>query len=81
MYFSTLLRGFMISCPQPVQRILKSAPIRSTSHVLLPQGCFFFMVTMSPTRISKVHPPFLPFFLMPSQYFRAVCSVRFSPYR
>ena len=46
--FSNFRRSPMTSRPQPVQRRRKSAPTRSTSHVLAPQGCFFFMDRMSP---------------------------------
>ena len=52
MFFSALLRGSMTSCPQPRHFSLKSIPIRSTCHCLLPHGCCFFMVRMSFTCIS-----------------------------
>ena len=52
MFFSALLRGSMTSWPQPRHFSLKSIPIRSTCHCLLPHGCCFFMVRMSFTCIS-----------------------------
>ena len=47
--FSNFARGPMTSRPQPRQRSLKSAPMRSTSQRFSPQGCCFFIVRMSPT--------------------------------
>ena len=41
MFFSIFARGSMTSRPQPVQRILKSMPTRSTLKLDAPQGCFF----------------------------------------
>ncbi len=43
MFFSILARGTMTSRPQPVQRILKSMPTRSTSKQLAPQGWGFLV--------------------------------------
>ena len=40
MFFSIFARGSITSRPQPVQRILKSMPTRSTSKLDAPQGCF-----------------------------------------
>lgn len=48
--FSNVLLGSMISCSQPLQRSLKSAPVRRISHSLLPQGWGFFICTISPIR-------------------------------
>ena len=47
--YSNFARGPMTSLPQPRQRSLKSAPMRSTSQRFSPQGCCFFIVRMSPT--------------------------------
>ena len=41
MFFSILARGSMTSRPQPVQRILKSMPTRSTSKLDAPAGVLF----------------------------------------
>ena len=56
MFFSALLRGSISSCPQPRHFRRKSAPVRSTRHVLDPQGCAFFIVKISFNRISIVSP-------------------------
>ena len=48
--FSNVLLEIMISCSQPLQRSLKSAPVRRISHSLLPQGWGFFICTISPIR-------------------------------
>lgn len=37
-FFSTILRGTMIWCPQPMHFSRKSAPTRRISHSLLPHG-------------------------------------------
>ncbi len=54
MFRSILFRGDIISWPQPRHLSLKSMPTRSTCHWSLPQGCFFFIVSLSPTCISIV---------------------------
>lgn len=48
MLFSSFALVPMISCPQPRQRSFRSAPILVTSHSLLPQGWFFFIINLSP---------------------------------
>ena len=40
--------GRTIICPHPKHFNLKSTPIRVISHNLLPQGCCFFVCTISP---------------------------------
>ena len=62
-FFSTCFLGIIIWCPQPIHFSLKSAPILKTSHSKLPQGCFFFNFTTSPTWISIRLSQFLSFFL------------------
>ena len=52
MFFSIFARGSMTSRPQPVQRILKSMPTRSTSKLAAPQGCFLRVRMVSPTAMS-----------------------------
>ena len=52
MFFSIFARGSITSRPQPVQRILKSMPTRSTSKLEAPQGCFLRVRMVSPTAIS-----------------------------
>ena len=48
-FFSTSLRAIITWCSHPQHFSLKSAPLRSTSQSKLPQGCFFFNFTISPT--------------------------------
>ena len=48
-FFSTSFLGTMIWWSHPQQRIRKSIPTRKTSHSLLPHGCGFFMIILSPT--------------------------------
>ena len=63
-FFSIWLLGVIIWCPQPTHLSLKSAPIRSTSHSKLPQGCAFFNINLSPTLISiialQIFPQYFP---------------------
>ena len=58
MLFSILLRGTRNSLEQPIHLSLKSMPERSTSISLQPQGCFFFISRISPTRTSTAVPTF-----------------------
>ena len=48
-FFSTIVRDTIISCPHPVHFNLKSAPTRNICHSVLPHGCFFLSWTISPT--------------------------------
>lgn len=52
-FFSTSFLAIMIWCPQPKHFNLKSAPTRRISHSLLPHGCCFFNLTISPTSYSN----------------------------
>ena len=54
-FFSAFARGTITSLPQPQHFILKSMPMRRISKSLLPQGCCFFIPTLSPTFISIRH--------------------------
>ena len=60
MFFSHLCRGIITSRPQPLQRILKSIPERSTVNSRQPQGWGFFMRSTSPTRTSRAGASSLP---------------------
>ena len=51
-FFSARVRFIMTWCPHPVHFKRKSCPIRRTSQVYAPQGCGFFSLMISPTRIS-----------------------------
>ena len=51
-FFSASVRFIMTWCPHPVHFKRKSCPIRRTSQVYAPQGCGFFSLMISPTRIS-----------------------------
>ena len=53
-FFSTSFLGTMIMCPQPIHFKRKSAPTRIISHSLLPQGCCFFIINLSPGRTSII---------------------------
>ena len=48
--FKNLGRGIKTICPQPQHLMRMSLPSCRTSHSWLPQGCFFFICTMSPMR-------------------------------
>lgn len=59
-FFSASVRLIMTWCPHPVHFKRKSCPIRRTSQVYAPQGCGFFSLMISPTRISiPLIPPAL----------------------
>ena len=73
MFFSILARGSMTSRPQPVQRILKSMPTRSTSKLDAPQGCFLRVRMVSPTAMSIFIRP-LPSFLPRRRPAEPVCA-------
>ena len=65
-FFSSSFLAIIIWWPQPKHFNRKSAPILKTSHSLLPQGCCFFNLKMSPTWISISLLPLSlsPFFLL-----------------
>lgn len=67
-FFSTSFLGTMIIWPQPVHFKRKSAPTRRISQSLLPQGCCFFNVTISPISKTIIHSPFFTdiYFKIPS---------------
>ena len=46
--FKAFSLGSIITCPHPWHFNLKSTPILVISHNLLPQGCTFFVLTISP---------------------------------
>lgn len=76
--FSNILLGSMISCSQPLQRSLKSAPVRRISHSLLPQGWGFFICTISPIRYGTTS--FFCFFTsVPSADFSCILPVASLP--
>ena len=58
-FFSILMRGTITSRPQPQHLRRKSIPERSTANSFEPHGCFFFIISLSPTCTSKFLTPFL----------------------
>ncbi len=69
--FRKLMRDYHET--QPVQRILKSMPTRSTSKLCAPQGCFLRVRMVSPTAMSIFIRP-LPSFLPRKRPAEPVCA-------
>ena len=54
--FCSFSLGSITVVPHPEHLILKSAPIRATSHSKLPHGCFFLRISISPILMFMVSP-------------------------